>query len=91
MLLEEFALFEVDSLCYSAKNLCEMLKNRGLLATSNYITSTLQSKYGLESKNSSYKWYRSEIYGSGNPLVTGFTNAKGRYFEFTKELFEKEC
>lgn len=91
MLLEEFALFEVDSLCYSAKNLCEMLKNRGLPVTSNYISSTLQSKYNLESKNSSYKWYRSEIYGSGNPLVNGYTNAKGRYFEFTKELFEKEC
>lgn len=91
MLLEEFAVFELDKLCYSAKNLCEMLKKRGLSVSSNYISSTLQSKYGLEPKNSSYKWYRSEIYADGSPVATGSSPEKGRYFEFTKELFEKEC
>jgi hypothetical protein len=88
MLMEEFAVFEVDKLCYSAKNLCEMLKNRGLLVSSNYISSTLQTKYGLTPKNSSYQWYRSEIYANGSPVATGCTSEKGRFFEFTKEFFD---
>ena len=87
MLIEEFAVFEVDKLCYSAKNLCEMLKNRGFVVSSYYISSTLQSKYGLMPKNSSYQWYRSEIYTNGSPVATGSTTEKGRFFEFTKELF----
>ena len=87
MLIEEFAVFEVDKLCYSAKNLCEMLKNRGFVVSSYYISSTLQSKYGLTSKNSSYQWFRSEIYANGSPVATGSTTEKGRFFEFTKELF----
>ena len=87
MLIEEFAVFEVDKLCYSAKNLCEMLKNRGFVVSSYYISSTLQSKYGLTSKNSSYQWFRSEIYANKSPVATGSTTEKGRFFEFTKELF----
>lgn len=87
MLKDEFAVFELDKLCYSGKNLCEMLKNRGLNASNSYIISILKSKYNLESKNSSYQWYRSEIYSNGSPAVTGCTSEKGRFFEFTKDLF----
>lgn len=88
MLSEEFAFFELDSLCYSATNLSDMLKNRGLFVSNNYISTTLQTKYGLTYKNSSYKWYRSEACGDGNPITTGYTSEKGRFFEFTRELFE---
>jgi hypothetical protein len=55
----------MDKLCYSAKNLCDMLKIRGLFVSNHYISNTLKSKYGLTPKNSSYKWYRSEIYADG--------------------------
>ena len=87
MLSEEFAFFGLDSLCYSAVNLSDMLKIRGLFVSNHYISNTLKNKYGLTAKNSSYKWYRSEIYTNGSPVATGFTSEKGRFFEFTKELF----
>ena len=64
-----------------------MLKIRGLFVSNHYISNTLKNKYGLTAKNSSYKWYRSEIYANGSPITTGFTSEKGRFFEFTKELF----
>ena len=87
MLKDEFAVFELDKLCYSGKNLCEMLKSRGLNVSNSYIINTLKTKYNLESKNSSYQWYRSEIYSNGSPVATGCTSEKGRFFEFNKEFF----
>jgi hypothetical protein len=91
MLIEEFAFFGLDVLCYSAVNLSDMLKIRGLFVSNHYISNTLKTKYGLTAKNSNYKWFRSEIYADGNPVNTAYLDRKGRYFEFTKELFEKEC
>ena len=91
MLVEEFAFFEVDKLCYSAINLSDMLKNRGLFVSNDYISSTIQKKYNLKSKNSSYKWYRSEFYYDGNPILTGYTSKRGRFFEFTREQFGNQC
>jgi hypothetical protein len=88
MLSEEFAFFKLDSLSYSAVNLSDMLKIRGLFVSNHYISNTLKNKYGLTAKNSSYKWYRSEIYGTGDPINTAYLDKKGRFFEFTRELFE---
>jgi hypothetical protein len=88
MLKDEFSFFEVDKLCYTTKNLVEMLKSRGFPVQSSYVANILKNKYKLENeKNSSYKWYRSEFCNVDAGIITGFTNEKGRYFIFNKELF----
>jgi hypothetical protein len=88
MLKDEFSFFEVDKLCYTTKNLVEMLKSRGFPVQSSYVANILKNKYKLENeKNSSYKWYRSEFCNVDAGIITGFTNEKGRYFIFNRELF----
>ena len=88
MLKDEFVVFEVDKLCYTSKNLVDMLKRRGFIASSHYIASVLKSKYNLENeKNSSYKYYRSEIYHESNSISDGFTHEKGRYYSFDRAIF----
>jgi hypothetical protein len=88
LLRDEFAVFELDCLCYTAKNLVEMLKKRGFSASSHYISSILKSKYNLEiEKNSSYQYYRSEIYHDSNSFANGYTNEKGRYYLFNRTIF----
>jgi hypothetical protein len=88
MLKDEFAVFEVDKLCYSLKNIVEMLRGRGVSTSSNYIATILKNKYNLENeKNSSYKWYRSEIYNTEATLSNGFTSEKGRYYSFERSIF----
>ena len=88
MLRDEFAVFEELQLCYTSKNLVEMLKNRGVITSSNFVATLLKTKYNLEiEKNSSYKWYRSEIYNTDNSIANGFTSEKGRYFVFDRERF----
>lgn len=91
MLLDELSFFEVTELCYTAKNLVEMLRQRGVNVSSNYISKVLKNKYNLHpEKNSSYKWYRSNIYTNGTNLSTGFTNEKGRYYRFKIDLLNVE-
>lgn len=87
MLKDEFVVFEVDALCYTSKNLVEMLRSRGVSSSSNYIATILKTKYNLEYKNSSYKWYRSEIYSGSNSMADGFTTEKGRFYTFERSKF----
>lgn len=88
MLKDEFAIFEVDKLCYSLKNIVEMLKKRGISTSSNYIATVLRSKYNLHNeKNSSYKWYRSEIFNAESTVSNGFTSEKGRFYTFERSKF----
>jgi hypothetical protein len=87
MLKDEFAVFDVNALCYTTKNLYEMLKTRGALCTSSYIAKILKDKYSLVSENSSYKRYRSELRTDGNHEMNGFTNEKGRYYSFMRDSF----
>lgn len=87
MLKDEFANFEVESLCYTTKNLVEMLRSRGAISSINYIATILKTKYNLECKNSTYKWYRSEIYNASSSTLDGFTNEKGRYYTFERSKF----
>lgn len=89
MLKDEFAVFDVSELSYTAKNLYEMLKNRGVHMSGGYITKILKDKYSLVSENSSYKFYRSELRTDGNHEFNGFTNEKGRFYRFTRESFGK--
>ena len=88
MIQDEFTVLEKPFLCYTAKNLVEMLKHRGFSTSSNYISKTLNTKYNMfYEKNSSYEWYRSEIFDEKSPNLSGFTSEKGRYFKFEREKF----
>jgi hypothetical protein len=89
MLKDEFAVFEIDTFCYTTKNIVSMLKSRGVNTSSNYVATILKTKYNLENeKNSSYKWYGSEIYSDGISAANGFTTEKGRYFSFVRSKFD---
>lgn len=88
MIQDEFSVFDEPFLCYTAKNLVAMLKYRGLNTSSSYISKTLNTKYNMfHEKNSSYKWYRSEIFDDKSPKLSGYTSEKGRYFKFEREKF----
>ena len=88
LLKDEFSFFYVDTLCYTTKNLFDMLRSRGVNVSSSYIATVLKSKYNLAiEKNSSYKYYRSEIYNAANPVASGFTSERGRYYEFKRSVF----
>ncbi len=87
MLKDEFAVFETDTLCYTTKNLVEMLRSRGVSSSSNYIATIMKTKYNLDYKNSSYKWYRSEIFNVENNVSNGFTSEKGRFYTFERNKF----
>jgi hypothetical protein len=87
MLKDEFAVFDVKNLCYTTKNLHEMLKTRGAFCTSSYVATILKDKYKLVSENSSYKWHRSELRTDGNHGMNGFTNEKGRHYSFMRDTF----
>jgi hypothetical protein len=88
LLKDEFAVFENDYLCFTTKNLIAMLKNRGVMTSSDYLARTIKTKYNLDnSKNSCYKWYRSDICNAENTITNGFTSEKGRYFKFERSQF----
>lgn len=90
MLIDEFSYFDIQELCYSAKNIIELLRTRNINVTTHYVATILKRKYGFEdSKNSSYKYYRSSICNAESPIPTGFTLEKGRFFVFKRELFIK--
>ncbi len=89
LLIDEFSNSELEELCYSSKNLVEMLKVRNFTSTSSYVTSILKNKYNLASRNSSYKYYRSDYIVENLPQPINFTNQKGRFFTFQKTDFLK--
>jgi len=88
MLIDEFSYFDIQELCYTAKNIVELMKTRNIIVSTNYVTTILKTKYGFkDSKNSSYKYYRSSIVNTESPIATGFTLEKGRFFVFKREQF----
>lgn len=91
MLKDEFAIFELTELHYTSKNLVYMLKQRGFVVSSSFISTILREKYNLsnEGVNSNYNWYRSDIYNAVSPNGTGFTPEKGRYFTIPISLFKE--
>jgi len=89
LILDELAFFEKEELCYTAQNIVEMLGKRNLKVTNNYVKTILNDKFNLVyEKNSSYQLYRSDY---STPEFLDFTNQKGRYYRFTKDVFEKNC
>lgn len=91
MLKDEFTVFEKSELCYTSKNIVVMLRSRGVVVSSNYISSILRNQYNLSNDgvNSNYQWYRSDIFDAVTAYCTGFTNEKGRYFTIPKTIFDK--
>lgn len=90
ILIDEFSYFDIKELCYTAKNIVEMLRTRNINVPTNYVATVLKAKYNLkEPKNSSYKYYRSSICNAESPISTGFTLEKGRFFVFKREQFIK--
>lgn len=88
LLKDEFSFFDVDTLCYTTKNLFDMLRSRGVNVSSSYIATILKSKYNLTNeKNSSYSYYRSEIYNAASTVASGFTSERGRYYQFKRSVF----
>jgi hypothetical protein len=87
LLIDEFENSGEDELCYTAKNLVDMLKRNNVLAQSNYIVKLLKEKYKLKPVNSSYKYYRTEFKSPENINGINFTTEKGRYYTFKRENF----
>lgn len=87
LLIDEFENSGEDELCYTAKNLVDLLKRNNVLAQSNYIVKLLKEKYKLKPVNSSYKYYRTEFKSPENINGINFTTEKGRYYTFKRENF----
>lgn len=87
LLTDEFSILGIDELCFTSKNLVEMLKSRNFITTNSHVTSTLKNKYCLTSRNSSYRYYRSDYISESSPQNLHFSNEKGRFFTFRKNDF----
>lgn len=87
LLIDEFENSGQDELCYTAKNLLDMLKRNNLIVQSNYLIKLLKEKYKLKPVNSSYKYYRTEFNSPENISGVNFTHEKGRFYTFKKENF----
>lgn len=87
MLIDEFENSGEDELCYTAKNLVDMLKRNNVPTQSNYIVKLLKEKYKLKPINSSYKYFRTDILNPNDKKGTNYTPEKGRYYTFKRENF----
>jgi hypothetical protein len=88
LILDELAFFEKEELCYTAQNIVEMLSKRNVKVNNNYVKTILNDKFNLVyEKNSSYQLYRSD---HSNPEFLDFTNQKGRFYRFTKDVFDEK-
>lgn len=87
---EQLELFELDEICFPATHLVKVLNERGVKCSTTYLGSILFNNYNMESKNSSYKLYRSEFMSNGEQSICNFTREKGRAFTFKRDDFIKE-
>ncbi|WP_246124376.1 primase-helicase family protein [Bizionia gelidisalsuginis] len=86
ILVDDFSRFDKETICYSASDLVEKLKNNNIRVSSFKVSEILKSKFGLLQKNSSYKrFHLSTIPSINDKYIVEETLVKGRYFEFNKE------
>lgn len=90
LLFDEFSSTNQEFLCYTSQNLVEMLRRRNFTVTSSYVTSTLRNKFGLVPKNSSYKYFRSDLMVENCPEGLQSTNEKGRFYTFNRIEYIKD-
>lgn len=86
---EQLELFELDEICFSATHLIKVLNERGAKCSTTYLGAILLNNYNMESKNSSYKLYRSELMSNGEQSICNFINEKGRFYTFKRKDFIK--
>jgi hypothetical protein len=86
ILIDDFVIFEVDVLRYTASDLLDKLLKSNIRTIRNKVSTTLRNDYGLTTKNGSYKKYYFSLNPSGKKIVD-YGIEKGRYFEFEKKDF----
>ncbi|WP_250633065.1 DUF5906 domain-containing protein [Rhodoflexus caldus] len=84
--LDEFGLDEIQ---FAEKDLIELLKSESnIRAHRNQISKVIREKWGLQSKNSTYKHYY-WMDGQNGEILLGSITKKGFFFSFNRSLFEK--
>ncbi len=74
---------ELDEICFTTEDIINILKSGGIRQINRYyVSQILQEKWGLECKNSSYKFYYS-LPSEAMP----YEKKKGRFYTFTRERF----
>lgn len=86
---EKLQEFELEEIQFSEKDLIELLKNESNIRSQrNQITKVLREKWGLQSKNSTYKHYY-WMDGQNGEIMLGSQTKKGFFFSFNRSLFGK--
>lgn len=81
-----FSQYELDELCYSAKDLVEILKSNGCNTTNASVTRVLQKEYNMTNKNSTYSYY-TYLPNYRNANTVSAESKKGRFYTFKKSDF----
>ncbi|WP_055436949.1 primase-helicase family protein [Lacinutrix algicola] len=86
----DFFRFEKETICYTASDLVELLKNNNIRVSSFKVVEVLTSKFGLVQFNSSYQRYNISAipFSNGEKSFIEETTLRGRYYEFKKENFD---
>jgi hypothetical protein len=87
LLIDEFTSSGQNELCYTSKNIVDMLRRNNVNVPNNFIAKLLKEQFKLKPINSSYKYFRSEILNPNVQMGLNFTPEKGRYYTFKKENF----
>lgn len=88
LLKELFEDFEKDELYYTLSNLIEFLRQTGQRSSRQELSNIITEKWKLESKNSSYKWYRRILQPEMSEWFIQSTTVKGRFYTFKKEFID---
>lgn len=86
ILIDDFVVFEVDILRYTASDLLDKLIKGSIRTTRFKVSNSLKIDYNLAAINGSYQRYFLSLSTSQKTIVD-FETKKGRYFEFTKKDF----
>lgn len=85
---DDFAMLDKDVLKYSATDLVEKLSKRNIRTSTFKVAEVLKKHYKLETKNSTYTRYFISHNSNNRPIVNE-AGHRGRFYTFTKEMFEK--
>lgn len=88
ILIDNFIFFNLTELCYSSKDILELLKERNINSNSRYISNIIQNEFNLTiEKNSSYKFYNSFKNLDYKNIDNDYLSKKGRFYKFLKKDF----
>ena len=86
ILIDDFIIFEVDVLKYTATDLLDKLMKGSIRTTRFKVSNSLKVDYSLEPINGSYQRYFHSL-NINQKLIVDSETKKGRYFEFEKKDF----